>query len=52
MDLAERAIRLVEMLRPIDVKMLEELQYIVNRAGVDHAKAALRATDRNSEMPF
>lgn len=52
MDLAERAIRLVEMLRPLDVKMVEEIQYLVNRAGVDHAKAALRPFDPDSEVPF
>lgn len=52
MDLAERAIRLVEMLRPLEVKMVEEIQYLVNRAGVDHAKSALRPIDLNAKVPF
>lgn len=52
MDLAERAIRLVEMLRPLDVKMIEEIQYLVNRAGVDHAKAALNPVDLDDDVPF
>lgn len=52
MDLAERAIRLVEMLRPLDVKMVEEIQYLVNRAGVDHARVALRPIDLDAEVPF
>lgn len=52
MDLAERAIRLVEMLRPLDVKMVEEIQHLVNRAGVNHATVALRPLNPDSEVPF
>jgi len=52
MDLAERAIGLVQMLRPLDVKMIEEIQYLVNRAGVDYGRAALNPVDLDSDVPF
>lgn len=52
MDLAERAIQLIEMLRPLDVNMIEEIERLVDRAGVDYAKAALRAFDPDSEAPL
>ncbi|WP_231420898.1 hypothetical protein [Sphingomonas sp. Leaf205] len=52
MDLAERAIRLVQILRPRDAKMLEAIEYLVNRAGVDHAKATLNPVDLDSDVPF
>lgn len=41
MDLAERTIRMIMSLRPHDVKVIEEVDALVRRAGVDHAKAAL-----------
>lgn len=52
MDLAERAIRLVEMLCPLEARMIEEIQYLVNRAGVDYARAALRSADLDSDVPL
>lgn len=50
MLLAERAIQLIEKLRPISVDMVERIEALVDRAGVDHAKAALGPTD--DEVPF
>jgi len=52
MDLAERVIRLIEKLRLIDVKAIRELEHLVDRAGVDHAQAALKAADYDSDVPF
>lgn len=57
MDLAERTIRMIMSLRPHDVKVIEEVEALVRRAGVDHAKAAL-AVVKNArpslydEVPF
>lgn len=57
MDLAERTIRIMMSLRPHDVKVIEEVDALVRRAGVDHAKAAL-AVVKNArpslydEVPF
>ena len=57
MDLAERTIRIMMSLRPHVVKVIEEIDALVRRAGVDHAKAAL-AIVKNArpslydEVPF
>lgn len=41
MDLAERTIRIMMSLRPHDVKVIEEVDALVRRAGFEHARAAL-----------
>lgn len=57
MDLAERTIRIMMSLRPHDVKVIEEIDALVRRAGVDHAKAALAVVKNGrpslyDEVPF
>ena len=57
MDLAERTIQMIRVLRPHDVQVIKEVDELVRRAGVDHAKAAL-AVVKNArpslydEVPF
>jgi hypothetical protein len=50
MVMAERAIRLVEKLRPLGADTIQAIVDLVDRAGVDYARTAL--PDMNDDCPF
>jgi hypothetical protein len=52
MDMAERAIRLIERLRPISADMVQAIVDLVDRAGVDHARKALGIGGLDDDMPL
>jgi len=52
MDLAERSLQLVERLRLSDADTITALHDLVHRAGVNHAKAALKRIALDDDVPF
>lgn len=52
MVLAERAIRLVEKLRPLGADTIQALVDLVDRAGVDFARAAVPTSAPDDDCPF
>ena len=51
MDVAERTLRVIENLRPLDVRMIEAIEHLVDRAGPRHAAAYL-GNRPDDEVPF
>jgi hypothetical protein len=52
MVLAERAIRLIEKLRPLGADTINAISDLVHRAGVDFARAALPIGGIDDDLPF
>lgn len=52
MVLAERAVRLISRLSAVTPDAVEAIDYMVQRAGVNFARAAVERAPDDDEMPF